>query len=70
MLLTYGDDFVFLIQKYVAEEGNSNNQMWFVRIECPGFATVTFNLSDSSCAATFGSGSTITCSIDGMYQVS
>ena len=43
--------------------------MGYVRIECPGFATVTFNEQDCSCAATFGSGSTITCSAEGTYQV-
>ena len=43
--------------------------VWFVRVECSGFATVTFNQSNKESVTTFGSGTRLFASCDGSYKV-
>ncbi|CAK8694543.1 unnamed protein product [Clavelina lepadiformis] len=53
------------------EQGDSgpSDPVWFVRVECSGYATVTFNMNDNSAVATFGSGSSLVGNVDGTYQL-
>ena len=47
----------------------TGNAVWLVRVECEGFATVTFDLTNGESMTLFGSGTTLSMSQDQDYKV-
>nr|CAB3266505.1 sperm-associated antigen 17 [Phallusia mammillata] len=52
------------------DEQGTSGPVWYVKVECPGFATVTFCHDNDSCLTSFGSGTSLLTNIDGTYQLS
>lgn len=48
---------------------NAINMVRHVRVECPGFATVSFNCDEGSCLTVFGSGTNLLTTPESTYQV-
>ncbi|XP_039272076.2 sperm-associated antigen 17-like [Styela clava] len=49
---------------------NASNTVRHVRVECPGYATISFNCDEGSCLTVFGSGTNLLTSPDSTYQMS
>ena len=48
---------------------HADEKRWYVRVECNGFATVTFDQTTKESVTTFGSGTHLTVQEDCTYKV-